>query len=244
MGQSQSDNNQRKSKFESPTFLSKPVNDYRLQWGFRESEASRQLRLETSQSPKAFMMGDPTEATFFSLLLKTMGAKRVVEVGVYTGYTTLLMAQAVKDVATKGGGGEAKVVALDITDEYCKEIGKKYWKEAGVEDCIDLRIGPALECLEDLLKTDGESSFDFAFIDADKGNYKAYYEALLKLVRPNGIIAIDNVLWSGRVAEPPSEQDDPSTVALREINQYVYHDDRVEPVLLPFADGVTLVRKK
>lgn len=138
-------------------------------------------------------------------------------------------------------GADGTIVALDVSEEYCS-IGKKYWKEAGVDSKIDLRIAPAQESLQAMIDKGEEGTYDFAFVDADKTNYKNYYELLLKLLKPNGIIAIDNVLWSGRVLDESVTDDD--TVALRDMSKHVYEDDRVEHVLLPFADGVTLVRKK
>lgn len=207
--------------------------------GFNETPVAKELRLATAQHPWSVMMGDPAETAMFKVLLPAIGAKKIIEVGVFTGYTTLVMAQA---IATDDE--TSKIVALDIQDEFVS-IGKPYWEKAGVDKKIDLRLGPAAESLQKLLE-EGEGqagTFDFAFIDADKTNYKVYYELLLKLIRKNGIIAIDNVLWKGRVMDTENHNDD-DTVALREINKYVQADDRVESVLLPFADGVTLVRKK
>lgn len=223
------------AKFENPKIVAKPVNDYVLKFGFNETPFAQELRLATASHPRAIMMGDPVEAAFFQVLLPAIGAKKVLEVGVFTGYTTLIMAQA---IAQDGG----TIVALDINDDFVS-IGKPYWEKAGVQNVIDLRLGPAADSLQNLLNEGGqEGAFDFAFIDADKINYKVYYELILKLLRRNGIIAIDNVLWGGRVLDDGIV--DPDTVALREISQYVQQDDRVEAVLLPFADGVTLVRKK
>ena len=221
------------AKFCNPIFVSKAVNDYTLKLGFKESSPAERLRLETANHERSRMMGDPIEAALFAVLLPAMGVRKVIEVGVYTGYTTLVMAQAL--------GKEGKIVALDVTDEYC-EIGKKYWKEADVYSQIDLRIAPAMESLEKMIENGEEGTYDFAFIDADKTNYRNYYEILLKLIRTNGIIALDNVLWSGRVLDESVTDED--TVALRGISKHVYEDDRVEHVLLPFVDGVTLVRKK
>lgn len=221
------------AKFSNPTFVSQAVNDYSMKYGFRESPVAKRLRLETARHERSVMMGHPIEVAFFSLLLPTMGANKLIEVGVFTGYTTLIMAQAL--------GKDGTIVALDVSQDYCS-IGQKYWKEAGVDNKIDLRIAPAAESMEKMLENGEEGTYDFAFIDADKVNYKIYYELLLKLIRPNGIIAIDNVLWSGKVADESVLDDD--TVALRAISQHVLTDERVEHVLLPFADGVTLVRKK
>jgi predicted O-methyltransferase YrrM len=221
------------AKFTDPKFISKAVNDYVMKVGFRESESAQKLRVASANHPRAIMMGDPTEAAMFKVLLPAIGAKMIIEVGVFTGYTTLVMAQAV--------GPEGKIVALDVNEEYV-DVGKKYWKAAGVDDRIDLKIAPALDSLQGLLDEGLQGSFDFAFIDADKANYINYYEKLLILIRKNGIIAIDNVLWFGKVLDESFIDDD--TVALREISKLIFNDDRVEHVLLPFADGVTLVRKK
>lgn len=230
------------AKFANPKIISPAVHDYVQKLGYAESETAKALRLATASHARSVMMGDPLEAAFFgNVLLPTMGAKTVVEVGVFTGYSTLVMAQALP--------ADGKVIALDVSREFT-DIGAPYWKQAGVEEKIDLRIGPAVESLQSLLdaKNDddeyGPNSIDFAFIDADKVNYKTYYELLVKLVKPNGIIAIDNVLWSGRVLEEDEANMDDDTKALREISQHVQQDERVEHVLLPFADGVTLVRKK
>eukprot|EP00540_Astrosyne_radiata_P011013 CAMPEP_0116825150 /NCGR_PEP_ID=MMETSP0418-20121206/1797_1 /TAXON_ID=1158023 /ORGANISM="Astrosyne radiata, Strain 13vi08-1A" /LENGTH=226 /DNA_ID=CAMNT_0004453609 /DNA_START=43 /DNA_END=723 /DNA_ORIENTATION=+ len=221
------------AKYLDPKIVRKDVNDYVLKLGFHETEQAKALRIKTSELPKSNMMGDPTESAMFNVLLPAMGAKKVLEVGVFTGYTTLILAQAV--------GKDGTVVAMDITDEYPK-VGEPYWKQAKVRDRIDLRIGPAAESLQGLIDDGQEGTYDFAFIDADKPSYQNYYELLLKLLRPNGIIAIDNVLWDGDVLDEKVTDED--TVALREISSYVYKDDRVEHVMLPFADGVTLVRKK
>jgi len=223
----------RPAKFANPDFVAPPVHAYVQELGFKESPILQRLRLETANNPRARMMGDPSEAALFKLLISAMNVKRIVEVGVFTGYTTLAMAQSLPD--------SGKIVGLDVSEEFTS-VGKPYWKEAGVENKIDLRLGPALESLDKMIAGGEESTYDFAFIDADKVNYEGYYERLLRLVRSNGIIAIDNVLWSGRVVDPKEQGDD--TVALRQVNKIVHEDDRVEHVMLPFADGVTLVRKK
>uniref|UniRef100_A0A7R9ZP85 Caffeoyl-CoA O-methyltransferase n=1 Tax=Craspedostauros australis TaxID=1486917 RepID=A0A7R9ZP85_9STRA len=221
------------AKFQTPRIVSRAVNEYVLKHGFRESKVAEKLRLATANHESSVMMGDPTEASMFKVLLPAMGAKNIIEVGVYTGYTTLVMADAV--------GPEGKIVALDVNDDYAK-IGKPFWKEAGVDDRIDLRIGPAKDSLQSMVDEVLHDTFDFAFIDADKPGYIEYYELLMKLVRKNGIIAIDNVFWSGDVFDESITDSD--TVALRNITQHVKKDDRVDHVMLPFADGVTLVRKK
>lgn len=221
------------AKYQDPKIVSSNVNDYVLKVGFHETEAAKALRMKTNDVPVAAMMGDPTEVAMFGVLLPAFGAKRVIEVGVYTGYTTLILADAV--------GADGRVVALDV-DDTAPKVGEPYWVQAGVRDRIDLRIAPAAETLQSLIDNGEAGTYDFAFIDADKPSYEAYYELLLKLLRPNGIIAIDNVLWEGRVLD--SSIMDESTKALRDISVHVYNDDRVQHVMLPFADGVTLVRKK
>jgi len=220
------------AKYRESQYISREVHDYSLKLGFNESQPLKKLRLRTDKHKDAVMMAHPTEVALFSVILPAMNAKKAIEVGVYTGYTTMAIAQAL------GVGGT--VVALDIINEYC-EIGRPYWKEAGVDDRIDLRIGLAQESLQKMIDNNESDTYDFAFIDADKANYKTYYEMLLKLIRKNGIIAIDNVLWDGEVVNEYIT--DETTAALREISAYVYLDNRVEHVLLPFADGVTLVRK-
>jgi len=224
------------AKFSSPKIVSKATMDYAMKYGFHETPAATALRLETAGHERSRMMGDPIEAALFSLLLGALNARKVVEVGVFTGYTTLVMAQSLPE--------DGKIVALDISKEFCS-IGEKYWKQAGVESKIDLRIAPAAETLQGLLDEGGqEDTFDFAFIDADKTNYRNYYELLLRLIRPGGIIAIDNVFWGGKVYDESITDADEDTTALRDITKHVFQDDRVEHVMLPFADGVTLVRRK
>lgn len=226
-------NDQSLAKFLNPKIVSKKVNDYTFDVGFNEHPIARELRLETAKHARSIMMGDPTEAAFFGLFLKSMNAKTVVEVGVFTGYTTLIMADAL--------GPSGKIVGLDINPEFV-QIGEPYWKSAGVDERIEMKYGPAVESLRDMITTYSET-VDFAFIDADKTNYKNYYELLLPLMRQGGIIALDNVLWGGKVVDE-TVQDDDDTNALRDISQFIKTDSRVEHVLLPFADGITLVRKK
>lgn len=229
MGQSASSS----AKFANPKIVGREVNAYAMKWGLCESGVAKELRLETAKHNKAIMMGDPLEASLFGLLLPAINAKNVVEVGVFTGYTTLVMAQALPK--------DGKVVALDVSTEFTS-IGKPYWKKAGVDRIIDLRIGPASDSLQEMLDRGEAGKYDFAFVDADKPNYLSYYEKLLQLIRPNGILAIDNVLWSGKVLLDDQDADE-NTLALKEISKKIANDDRVEHVMLPFADGVTLVRK-
>ena len=161
-----------------------------------------------------------------------MNAQQVIEVGTYTGYSALCMAQAV--------GARGRVVCCDISEEWTA-IGREFWEQAEVAERIDLRLAPALETLAEMREAGETGRFDFAFIDADKGNYQAYYEHLLDLIRPGGVIAVDNTLWSGRVADPAEQESD--TVAIREFNRMLAKDSRVMVSLVPIGDGLTLARK-
>ena len=175
----------------------------------------------------------PDQGLFLGLLVRMLDARRVVEVGTFTGYSAMAMARALPP------GG--RVLCCDVSEEYTA-IARRYWKEAGVADRIELRLGPASATLARLLEEEGPGSQDLAFIDADKTGYDAYYEACLRLLRPGGVIAIDNVLWSGRVADPAVT--DADTVALRALNLKIRDDARVDAVVLSVGDGLTLARKK
>ena len=175
----------------------------------------------------------PEQGQFMALLVQMMGAKKTLEVGVFTGYSSLCIALALP--------ADGKVIACDVSEEYTA-IARRYWQQAGVADKIDLRLAPALETLDRLLADSQAQTFDFAFIDADKQNNDAYYERCLQLVRPGGLIAIDNVLSSGRVADPLVQ--DQSIQAIRAFNEKLHHDERVTLSLVPIADGVTLALKR
>ncbi|MDJ0737041.1 MAG: class I SAM-dependent methyltransferase [Nostocaceae cyanobacterium] len=205
---------------------------YLLSVSLREPEILTQLRQETAQHPMAIMQIAPEQGQFMALLVQLMGAKKTLEVGVFTGYSTLAVALALP--------GDGKVIACDISEEYTS-IALPYWREAGVADKIDLRIAPALETLDKLIAEETEG-FDFAFIDADKSNYDGYYERALKLVRPGGLIAIDNVLWSGKVAD--TQVQDNRTEKIRALNQKLHQDERIYLSLVPIADGLTLALKR
>ncbi|MBD2104897.1 O-methyltransferase [Leptolyngbya sp. FACHB-261] len=213
--------------------LSDRLHDYLLSASLREPELLLRLREETAQLPQALMQISPEQGQFMGLLLQLIGATRVLEVGVFTGYSSLCMALALPP--------EGKIVACDVSEEWTA-IARRYWQEAGVSDKIDLRLVPGLDTLNQLLASGQAGSFDFAFIDADKQNYDAYYERALQLVRPNGVIAIDNVLWSGRVADPQVQ--DESTQNIRALNAKLHQDERVTLSLIPIGDGLTLALKR
>jgi len=217
------------TKADHPMHMTDELYAYARLNGVRESDALRGLREETTKHPMARMMGAPDEAQLFQILLRLMGAKKVVEIGVFTGYTTLAIAEALP--------ADGKVYGLDISEEFAA-VGRPFWKAAGVESRIDLRIAPALDTLAEL-EARGER-IDFAFMDADKVNYPKYYEVLLRLVRPGGLIAIDNVFWGGSIVD--SSNNDETTTSIRQLNEIVRKDSRVDIVMLAIADGVTLAR--
>ncbi len=213
--------------------LDSRVYNYLLSVSVREAEVLTQLREETNRHPMRIMQISPDQGQFMGLLVRLLGAKKTLDIGVFTGYSSLVVALALPP--------DGKVIACDI-DAESTAIARRYWSIAGVSDKIDLRLAPALETLDTLIAAREAGSFDFAFIDADKRNYPNYYERALKLLRPGGIIAIDNVLWSGRVADP--EDTDKRTIAIREFNQKLYQDRRVQICMLPIADGLTLALKQ
>ena len=207
--------------------------NYLLSVSLREPEILRQLRQETNNHPQAIMQISPEQGQFMALLVQLLGAKKTLEVGVFTGYSSLSVALALPP--------DGKIIACDVSEEYTA-IARRYWQKAGVADKIDLRIAPALETLDRLLADGQAQTFDFAFIDADKVNYEGYYERSLQLVRPGGLIAIDNVLWGGKVAD--SQFQNSSTLAIRALNQKLHHDERITLSLVPIADGLTLALKR
>lgn len=212
--------------------LEQHIYNYLQSVSLREPEILQQLRQETDQHPLSQMQISPEQGQFMGLLVQLMQAKKTLEVGVFTGYSSLIVALALPDAG--------KVVACDVSEEYTA-IARRYWQQAGVADKIDLHIAPAMNTLDRLL-ADGEAeTFDFAFIDADKSSYDGYYERALQLVRVGGLIAIDNVLWSGRVADP--EVQDNRTNTIRAFNQKLHQDSRITLSLVPIADGLTLALK-
>lgn len=206
---------------------------YLLAHSLREPAILSQLRQETAQHPRAQMQIAPEQGQFMGWLVQVLGAQRTLEIGVFTGYSTLVVALALP--------ATGQVVACDINQDDTA-IARRYWQAAGVAHKIDLRLGPGITTLESLLQAGEGNTFDFAFIDADKQSYDRYYELTLQLVRPGGVIAIDNVLWSGRVADP--QVTDNRTAHLRALNAKLHQDQRVDISLLPLGDGLTLARKR
>jgi caffeoyl-CoA O-methyltransferase len=213
--------------------LTEPVYEYLRSVSLREHDALRRLREETARMSESNMQVSPEQGQFMALLVELLGAKKTLEVGVFTGYSSLAVALALPP--------EGRVVACDVSEEWTR-VARRYWAEAGAADKITLRLAPALETLDGLLRNGEAGTFDFAFIDADKGNYAAYYERALELLRPGGLVAIDNVLWAGRVADPAN--DEPDTVAIRALNESLRRDERVSLSLVPIADGLTLALKR
>lgn len=198
----------------------------------RETPVQQRLRTETARLPMGMMQIGPDQGALLALLIHLIGARRAVEVGTFTGYSALAVAAALPE--------DGKLVACDVSEEWTS-IAKQYWQEARLTNRIELHLGPAIETLAQLLRDGAAGSFDFAFIDADKTNYDAYYESCLQLLRPGGLIAIDNMLWGGAVADPAARSAD--TEALRALNVKIRDDARVESCLLTVGDGVMLARK-
>ena len=213
--------------------LSGPIYDYLLHASLREPEVLRRLREETATMPMARMQIAPEQGQFMALLIELIGAKRTLEIGVFTGYSSLWVALALPP--------DGQIVACDVNGEWTA-VARRYWRDAGVADKIDLRLAPALETLDALLESGAAGSFDFAFIDAKKTEYAEYYERVLELLRAGGLVAVDNVLWSGSVADPA--KDDEDTTAIRAFNEKLRDDERVSLSLVPIADGLTLARKR
>ena len=209
------------------------LSDYLLSVGVREPEAARALREETAGRPESNMQIAPEQGQFLDFLIRALGVRRAIEVGVYTGYSALITALALP--------ADGELIACDINPEWTA-IGQRYWRQAGVSDRIRLHLRPALDTLNALIGAGESGRFDFAFIDADKEGYPDYFEACLKLMRPGGVIAVDNTLWSGHVADPAVQ--DADTAALRAFNAALRADSRVDLCLLPIADGLTLLRKR
>jgi caffeoyl-CoA O-methyltransferase len=214
------------------TVVPEPIERYIFNEIARETPVQKQLRAETATLPDSRMQIGPDQGAFLAMLARMIGARRALEIGVYTGYSSLAVAAALPE--------DGKLIACDVSEEWTA-IARRYWAQAGLAQRIELRLGPALTTLKELLAAGRADSFDFAFIDADKLEYDAYYESCLRLVRPGGLIAIDNVLWGGSVAD--RAVNDPDTVAIRALNQKIRDDRRVEACLLTVGDGLFLVRR-
>jgi predicted O-methyltransferase YrrM len=206
--------------------------NYLIDHAVREHPAQAALREATRAHPHASMQIAPDQGQLMALLVKLIGARRCIEIGTFTGYSALTVALALPE--------DGRLLACDISDEYTR-MGRPFWLQAGVADKIELVLGPALETLDVRLSAGEAGHHDFAFIDADKVNYDGYYERCLKLLRPGGLIVLDNMLWSGAVAKPAKDAD---TAALQALNDKLHHDDRIDLALLTVGDGVALARKR
>ncbi len=213
--------------------LTDSLHEYLLSVSLREPPLLRALREETASDPSANMQIAPEQGQFMGLLVQLMGARRCLEIGVFTGYSSLVTALALPD--------DGRIVACDVSERWTS-IARRHWRAAGVAHKVDLRLAPALGTLDALIAAGEEGRFDFAFIDADKENYGHYFERVLRLLRPGGLVAVDNTLWSGRVADPENAEAD--TVAMRHFNERLHSDARVDLSLVPIGDGLTLARKR
>ena len=206
---------------------------YLLDYSLRETDLMRELREVTALQEMSRMQIAPEQGQFMAFLVELMGAEQIIEIGTFTGYSALCMAQAMPETGA--------LICCDVSSEWTN-IGRQFWERAGVAERIDLRIAPALETLDNLINVGKAAEFDMAFIDADKTNYLEYYERCLVLLRPGGLIMFDNTLWSGAVADPEDHDDD--TEALRVLNHALHRDERVTISLVPIGDGLTLARKR
>lgn len=207
--------------------------DYLLAVSVREPPLLQELRRETAAMPSAGMQISPEQGQFMRLLVELMGARRALEVGVFTGYSSICVGLALPP--------DGQLVACDVSAEYT-DVARRYWQRAGLEQRVTLRLGPAAATLEQLIESGQAGTFDFAFIDADKESYATYYEKALVLLRQGGLLAIDNVLWGGSVADPSNQK--PATLAIRALNERLHADERVSVSLVPIGDGLFLARKR
>jgi len=215
------------------TALNEPLYKYFVQHSVREPEVLSRLREETSRLEMSVMQISPEQGQFLSLLIKLLNVQRAIEVGVFTGYSSLAVAMSLPE--------DGLLVACDINKEWT-DMARRFWKEADVEKKIQLKLGPAVTSLQALVDSGEQNQFDYAFIDADKTNYRNYYELCLTLVKPGGIILIDNVLWGGAVIDDSDQSED--TIAIRELNEFILNDTRIDLSMLPLADGLTLIRPR
>lgn len=215
------------------TNLTGELAEYLRRISLREPDVMRRLRERTASVPEARMQITPEQGQFMQLLVQMLDARKTLEVGVFTGYSSLAVALALPP--------DGRVTACDVSEEWTS-IGKPYWQEAGVAHKIDLHLAPAVETLDRLIADGQQGTYDFAFIDADKANYDRYYERALVLVRVGGLIGIDNVLWHSKVIDP--SVNDADTMAIRDLNEKIHGDERVSLSLIPIGDGLTLARKR
>lgn len=213
--------------------MTEQLHGYLLATTLREPELLQRLRRETAALPNGGMQISPEQGQLMRLLIELLGARRALEVGVFTGYSSTVVALALP--------ADGRLVACDVSDEWT-QIARRYWREAGVEAKVELHVRPALETLDELLAAGQAGSFDFAFIDADKTGYGDYYDRCLELVRPGGLVAVDNTLWSGAVADASDQRE--STLAIRALNAKISADARVTASLIPIGDGLYLARKR
>jgi predicted O-methyltransferase YrrM len=213
--------------------MSDPLYDYLLSVSLREPDILRRCREETAEMAMSTKQISPDEGQLLALLTRLSGARRTIEVGVFTGYSAMCVALAMPE--------DGRIIACDI-DEDWTAVARRYWQEAGIAHKIDLRLAPAGETLDDLIEAGLANHFDMAFIDADKSNYGLYYEQCMILVRPGGLILVDNVLWYGRVVDETYQ--DADTAAIRAINKMIYADKRVEICMVPIGDGLTIAYKR
>ncbi len=211
--------------------ISDSVFDYLLAHASEPPLLTR-LREETARLPEARMQISPEQGAFLGWLMLTLGARRTLEVGVFTGYSSLAVALALPS--------DGHVLALDVSDEWTR-VARRYWREAGVSQKVELELGHAIDSLDARLARGEAGTYDFAFVDADKENYPGYYERAIELLRPGGVLAVDNTLWSGKVADPSVT--DAGTVAIRAVNERARTDSRVRAALAPIGDGLLLVTK-
>ena len=216
-----------------PTLDLMAIHHYVFENSVRDDELLQALREETAQDEMARMQIAPEQGQFMALLVNLIGARRIIEVGTFTGYSSLCMARALPE--------DGEMVCCDL-DPTWTDIAQRYWQKGKVDHKIKLVLAPALDTLKNLLDEERHNQFDLAFIDADKENYEHYFECCLELIRPGGLILLDNMLWSGRVADPAVN--DPDTKALRALNARLKEDDRIDLSLLTLADGLTLARKR
>jgi caffeoyl-CoA O-methyltransferase len=209
------------------------IHRYLVDHSVREPDVLARLRAATASLPQAGMQIGPEQGQLMALLAKLVGAKRCIEVGVFTGYSSLAVALALPE--------DGRILACDVSEQWTA-IARRFWREAGVEHKIELKLQPAVRTLEESLAAGEAGRYDFAFVDADKPAYDSYYELLLRLLRPGGLMALDNTLWSGAVLDPNERE--PNTVALRALNDKLHRDERIDLSLLPVGDGLTLARKR